>query len=423
MIFVGFGFLLTSFHRFRLSSLTNCFWVAALAVQYYFLFTPFWEGVIEGHFPKEIIINNTKLILGEVSAGAILIAACAIIGKTNSLQFLIITLFGTFLYTLNETLVVLKLKARDVGGAMIIHTFGAFYGIGITLMYKYKDAMGSKNLYETQDSLSSAMIGTLFLWCFWPSFNAALSVTPEEIQIATLNTYFSIIASCVMAFTTSKLLGKGKFKMGQILNATLAGGVVMGSCADFLYDGWVAYLCGGLIGVVSCLLFEYSPALLDKFGIHDVAGVFNLHGVPGIIAGLLSAIFRAKYVDNKGGIQVAGTGISVGIGLFGGIIVGALTKNLHHYEHNNQYFNDVTNVALEEFVEAELEVYGGPHANHGMPIITNRGDHGNRVDTVPADNRQRSHLEFPQNREMQPMGKENHQNNGFGYNNGQQLQG
>ena len=214
MIFVGFGFLLTSFHRFRLSSLTSCFWVAAIAVQYYFLFTPFWEGVIMGHFPSEIIINNTTLILGEVSAGAMLIAACAIIGKTNSLQFLIITIAGSFLYTLNETLVTVKLKARDVGGAMIIHAFGAFYGIGITFMYKYTDAMNSKNLYETQDSLTSAMVGTLFLWCFWPSFNAALGASPEEIHMATLNTYFSIIASCVMGYTTSMILGKGKYKMG-----------------------------------------------------------------------------------------------------------------------------------------------------------------------------------------------------------------
>ena len=158
----------------------------------------------------------------------------------------------------------------------------------------------------------------------------------------------------------------------------------MGSCGDYLYDGWIAYLCGALIGVVSVLLFEYSPRLLDKFDIHDVAGVLNLHGIPGIIGGLLSAIFRAKYVDDNGVVQVAGVGISVGIGLVGGLIVGALTKHLHHYEHNNKYFNDLTNVALEEFVEAELEVYGGPHSNHAQAPTTIRGDHGSRGEIVPA---------------------------------------
>ena len=172
----------------------------------------------------------------------------------------------------------------------------------------------------------------------------------------------------------------------------------MGSCGDYLYDGWIAYLCGALIGVVSVLLFEYSPRLMDKFAIHDVAGVLNLHGIPGIIGGLISAIFRAKYVDDNGGVQVAGVGISVGIGLVGGLIVGALTKHLHHYEHNNRYFNDLTNVALEEFVEAELEVYGGPHSNHAQAITTVRGDHGSRAEIVPAQYNINQH-----NYEMQPM--------------------
>lgn len=368
MIFVGFGFLLTSFHRFRLSSLVHCFWVAAIAVQYYFLWNALWEPIIvhhaqSEHFPKEIYITVPKLILGEVSAGAMLIAVCAIIGKTNSLQFLIISIAGSCLYTLNEAIVVGNLKCRDVGGAMIIHAFGAFYGIGLTMMYRYPMARGSKNLLESHESLTSAMVGTLFLWCFWPSFNGALAVTPAEIHMAVLNTYFSIIGSCATCYATSLLLGKGRFKMGQILNATLAGGVIMGSAADILYDGWVAYLCGCLIGIISCLCFEYMPRILDKAGIHDVAGVFNLHGIPGMLGGLVAAICRAKYIDNKGGNQVAGTFISIGMGLLGGIIVGAVTRPLHHYLAHNDYFNDKSQVCLEEFVESELAVYGGGH--HG----------------------------------------------------------
>ena len=41
----------------------------------------------------------------------------------------------------------------------------------------------------------------------------------------------------------------------------------MGSCADYLYDGWVAYLCGGFIGVVSCVLLEYVPKYFEHLGI------------------------------------------------------------------------------------------------------------------------------------------------------------
>jgi ammonium transporter Rh len=362
-----------------------CFWVAALSVQYYFLFNALWEGVFTKKW-HNIHINTRKLIFGEVSAAAILIAVCAIIGKTTSVQYVILTIAGIFLYTLNEVIVLEELKVKDIGGAMIIHTFGAFYGIGLTAVYKYSKARGSKNLFETHDSLTSAMVGTLFLWCFWPSFNAALGTSDAEIHMSVLNTYFSIIGSVLSAYATSMLLGNGRFHMSQILNATLSGGVAMGSCADILYDGWAAYLVGSLVGIISTVCFKYSPIFLDKFGIHDVAGVFNLHGIPGIISGFLSAIFRAKYIDNKGGNQAAGTVISWAIGLFGGLIVGLATKCFHNYEGENDFFNDKAVVALEEFVVEELEVYGhptketkytsshGPLSN-GHPMMTLEGHH------------------------------------------------
>lgn len=40
-----------------------------------------------------------------------------------------------------------------------------------------------------------AMIGTLFLWVFWPSFNSALVDTPDQQQRAELNTYLALAAA------------------------------------------------------------------------------------------------------------------------------------------------------------------------------------------------------------------------------------
>lgn len=369
MIFVGFGFLLCSFHKFRLTSLVNCFWVAALAVQYYFLWNQLWVGAFKKDFAKTFNITQDKLILGEVSAGAILIAVCAIIGKVNSLQLLIITIIGSALYTLNEEIVIVQLKARDVGGAMIIHAFGAFFGVGITSVLRYPKSLDNKNLHESQDSLSLAMVGTLFLWCFWPSFNAALAVTPEEIHFSILNTYFSIIGSVMAAFVTSLLFGNGKIVMGQILNATLAGGVIMGSCADILHDVWVAYLCGFLVGIISTMLFVYIPSFFNRFKIHDVAGVYNLHGVPGLLSGFISAIIRQKYIDDKGWVQAVSTVISLGIGLGGGLIAGVIVRGLTAYDKENEYFNDQTLVQFEEHVQDELKEYGHGPAHHPVPSV------------------------------------------------------
>lgn len=78
---------------------------------------------------------------------------------------------------MNEYIVIYIIKAKDIGGGMIIHTFGAFYGIGIAFFMNYKNALNNKNFYGTWNSFRIAMIGTLFLWIFWPSFNGALGTT------------------------------------------------------------------------------------------------------------------------------------------------------------------------------------------------------------------------------------------------------
>ena len=372
MIFIGFGFLVTSFHKFRLTTLANFFWIAALSVQLYFLFQEFWKGLLSGRFLNKIIIDTRQLIRAEQNATAILIASCAIIGKTNSLQFLIITVFGVALYSLTEVIIILQVKTRDLGGSITLQLFGSAYGLAIASAQRYRNSWHNLNAYETQGSLTTAFLGSLFLWCFWPSSNSALANSIVEIHLAMLNTYFSMIGSCIMAFTTSLFLGDGRFKMSQILNASLAGAVFMGSCGDYLYDGWIAYLGGGFIGVVSCFLFEYMPKYFELLGIQQAAGVISHHGIPSIMAGIFSAFIREIYLDDKGWLQIAGVGISLGMGVVGGLFIGEATRGLRYYQFKNDYYNDRTNVILPDFEEARLEIYGPPHsAEESVMMISN----------------------------------------------------
>lgn len=44
---------------------------------------------------------------------------------------------------------------------------------------------------------------------------------------------------------------------------------------------------GCIVGVVSVCGFHYlSPILTNKLRVHDTCGVHNLHGLPGLIAGI-----------------------------------------------------------------------------------------------------------------------------------------
>ena len=55
--------------------------------------------------------------------------------------------------------------------------------------------------------------GTLFLWVFWPSFNA-IGLSDDSRHRAITNTYYSLTACTAMSFALSKLVSKNnKFNM------------------------------------------------------------------------------------------------------------------------------------------------------------------------------------------------------------------
>jgi ammonium transporter Rh len=74
-------------------------------------------------------------------------------------------------YTLNSWLVYQKFQALDAGGSMVIHVFGAFFGLATSLWVAKGPGGGSSHPSNDGASLASnmtAMIGTLFLWVLWP---------------------------------------------------------------------------------------------------------------------------------------------------------------------------------------------------------------------------------------------------------------
>ena len=129
---------------------------------------------------------------------------------------------------------------------------------------------------------------------FWPSFNGALAEKNGQHRVV-INTVLSLTNSCVGAFIMSKLLRHGhKFDMVDIQNATLAGGVAVGSSADLVIGPPFGLLIGLLSGMLSVIGYVYiSPFLEKKFSIHDTCGVHNLHGMPGVMGGIAGAISAA----------------------------------------------------------------------------------------------------------------------------------
>uniref|UniRef100_A0A8D0GMJ8 Ammonium transporter Rh type A n=1 Tax=Sphenodon punctatus TaxID=8508 RepID=A0A8D0GMJ8_SPHPU len=291
MIFVGFGFLMTFLKKYGFSSVGINLLIAAFGLQWGTLLQGFWH-MHQG----EIKVNIKSMINADFSTAALLISFGAVLGKTSPVQMLIMALMEITIFACNEHVVVEILRATDIGASMTIHMFGAYFGLMVArFLYRPGLKIGHVNESSSYHSDLFAMVGTLFLWLFWPSFNSAIAETEGAQHRAIINTYFSLAACVLTVFAFSSLLDpRGKLDMVHIQNATLAGGVAVGSCADLNIAPFGAMLIGSCAGIISVVGFKYlTPFFASVLKIQDTCGVHNLHGLPGLLGGLAGIIAAA----------------------------------------------------------------------------------------------------------------------------------
>ncbi|XP_013172775.1 PREDICTED: ammonium transporter Rh type B-B [Papilio xuthus] len=291
MIFIGFGFLMTFLKKYCYSGVGFNLFLAALIIQWALLCQSWYH--MEDKF---IYITKMTILEADIMAATILITFGALLGITSVNQLLFIAIIETVFACFNLWLITSKFKATDVGGSLAIHTFGAYFGLAASWAMAYGRKKKSdqpnqlnKPIYSTD---MTAMIGTLFLWIYWPSFNSGLTHSNAEYQRAVINTYLSLAAATVTTFIVSSCVNEeGKLDMVHVQNSTLAGGVAVGAVCNMHIS------CGGAIGIgvgagfISVLGYSYLTPSLTESSIIDTCGVHNLHGMPGVYSGILSILF------------------------------------------------------------------------------------------------------------------------------------
>ncbi|XP_051776154.1 ammonium transporter Rh type C 1-like isoform X3 [Erpetoichthys calabaricus] len=388
MIFVGFGFLMTFLQRYSFSAVGFNFLVAAFGIQWALLMQG-WFGSLD-YSTGKILIGVENLINADFCVASCLIAYGGVLGKTSPVQLMIMTLIGVTLYAVEEYIILTLLNVRDAGGSMVIHIFGAYYGLAISRVL-YRPKLNQEKNGSVYHSDVFAMIGTLFLWLFWPSFNSAISNTGDGQHRAMINTYVSLSSSVVTAVAISSLTQKkGKLDMVHIQNATLAGGVAMGTASEMMVSCYGALIVGFCCGIISTLGFVYlTPLLESKLHIQDTCGIHNLHAMPGLIGGIVGAItaasateavyskeglvnvfkfkdaFQNRSTSTQGGYQAAGICIALAFGLVGGTIVGFILKLPFWGDapDENCFEDDVYWEVPEE--EEKSPLVGMTYTNHG----------------------------------------------------------
>ncbi|DBA03452.1 TPA: hypothetical protein N0F65_002860 [Lagenidium giganteum] len=362
MIFIGFGFLMTYLRKYSLSAVSLNFIVGAMAAQWGLICVTMAHQIGDGHYPKALI-DVPGLVNGDFAAGAVLISFGAVLGKTTPTQLLWMTFYEVIFYAINEYILIEKLHVIDAGGSMVIHTFGAFFGLAVTM------ALGAPSQADQEHNTSRytsdifSMVGTIFLWMYWPSFNGALVPSDGFRQErAVINTLLSISGSCAAAFVCTQLMSKHKkFDMVHLQNSTLAGGVAMGATCELAINPGCAIVVGVVAGVVSVAGYAFIlPFLEERINLSDSAGILNLHGMPGVIGGLacgfatmalsdhhygewLTEIYSARdhrTAGQQGGYQILATVVTMAIAIFSGAAVGIILRTPALFYQQSMKYDD-----------------------------------------------------------------------------------
>jgi len=318
MLLLGFGFLMVFVKKYGRSTITATYLLVSIAIPLYFLKDSL--GLMGG-----VDSDIDRLILAEFGAASLLICAGAVLGRLKMAQYMLLGLLFVPFYALNEWILLeggLGLiehgRFVDTGGSIVIHAFGALFGLGVAA------SMTTKKEFETPieaDATSDrfSLLGSMVLWVFWPSFCGAL-VAPADIPATIVNVIIALCGSTIATYAASLKL-RGKVGVADIANAALAGGVAIGSTCDRV-SPLIAFAIGILAGGLSTFGFA---VIQDRFQNAikkiDTCGVLYLHGLPGLFGGLV-AMLAVNGISR--GDQIKGIGITIVIAMVSGLITGKI---------------------------------------------------------------------------------------------------
>ncbi len=320
MLLIGFGFLMVFVRRYGFGAVTGTYLVVAVGLPLYILLRA--NGIF-GHQLSPHTLDS--LLFAELSVATALIAMGAVLGRLRVFQYALLALLVVPLYLLNEWLVLddaigYTTGFQDSAGSIVIHAFGAYFGLSMSLILT-SEYQRSKPIESDHTSDRFAMLGSMVLWLFWPSFATAL-VPLENMPQTVVNTLLALSGATIATYFLSSKLHGGKTSMVDMANAALAGGVAIGSVCDVVAPAG-AFGIGLLAGTVSVLGYVFlQPILESKFKIVDTCGVHNLHGIPGLLGGLSAFLV----VPDIAIAQFNGIVITLFIAIVGGLIAGVIVK-------------------------------------------------------------------------------------------------
>ena len=328
MMFIGFGYLMTFLRWYGLGAVGLTMMITCLGVETSMIVDAL-VACYTGH-SSDVILDLSALLQANFAVAAFLISFGGLIGKVNPPQLVVMVVFESVFYGINKYIMNEYVGLNDVGGTVVIHMFGAYYGLVISWVLGVPAITTKEKSSYTSDLFS--LLGTVVLWVYWPSFVAGATPagTPDA-QLQLVQTILSLAAATVTTFGLSSWLAEdGKLRPVDVQNATLAGGVTIGVLAGTPLSAGGALMVGSLAGALSTFGFVAVQPFLDSYiGLHDTCGIHNLHGMPSVLGGLLSVAIPSMFPEMSvfdPDVQLTGIGMTLGAAIVTGLFTGVFMK-------------------------------------------------------------------------------------------------
>ncbi|MBE6528665.1 MAG: ammonium transporter [Thermoplasmata archaeon] len=295
----------------------------------------FWPYYDEAIFATEW---GQDLMLGAVICAITYVIAIGVfLGTVKQWQYFLGGIAFAVVYCAVEWMVlsfeIMDTTALDTGGSIMVHMCAAYFGLGVCLALRVKEAF-NEPMNVTTHSVSFVWLASMVLWVLWPTFVCAF-LPADQFMWGIMTCYMAGIGSVVSAYVVCMVCQK-KVNPLTYTYAMLAGPVAIGAPL-VLIGPWVALIVGIIAGIVSALCFIYlQPKLCGKLGVLDVMGVHNLHGMAGWTGAILCTILilvcgesTAAPFDDATAKAVATIAMAVivfAISLVGGFITGIIMK-------------------------------------------------------------------------------------------------
>ncbi len=207
---------------------------------------------------------------------------------------------------------------HDFAGSVVVHAVGGWAALGAVLMLGNRKGRYRRDgsvIAIPPSNIPFLALGAWVLSVGWFGFNV---MSAQKLEVVSGLVAINSLMAMVGGIATSLFIGRND--PGFVHNGALAGLVAVCAGSDVMHPIG-ALATGGIAGGLFVWAFNKCQ---NDWKIDDVLGVWPLHGLCGLMGGILAGVFGQEALGGMGGVSAAGQVVGTLLGAAFAFAAGSL---------------------------------------------------------------------------------------------------